>query len=75
MPILWWKTPPTPAPEAIPEPQPRPVRVGAARPWSEGTPQRAQPAPTGFDSTKLRGSAEGWAFESDASRSPFLKTR
>jgi hypothetical protein len=61
MPIPWWKTDPPPNPSA----EPRPDRSGPMRPWSEGTPG-AQSAPTGFEKTKLRCSADGCSFESDA---------
>jgi hypothetical protein len=68
MSIPWWKTAPTPAPEVRPEPD----RAGPARPWSEGTPQGAHPTPTGFESNKLRCSAEGCTFESGASMTAML---
>ena len=70
MSIPWWKGAPTPNPDAKAEPQPE--RAGPVRPWSEGTPQGAQAAPTGFESNKVRCSAEGCTFESDASMTALL---
>jgi hypothetical protein len=70
MPIPWWKGAPTPSPDAKPEP--RPERAGPGRPWSEGTPQGAHPAPTGFESNKIRCSADGCTFQGDASMTAAL---
>ena len=56
--IPWWKG--TPNPDAKPESE----RPGPARPWSEGTPG-VQQLPTGFDTSKLRCSAEGTKVFSD----------
>src|ERR1700677_2595899 len=74
MPIPWWKTAPASPPEAKPEPPPEPMRSGPSRPWSEGTPgvqQMPQP-PTGFESNKVRCSAQGCTFEGDASMTAML---